>query len=731
MELINSPDFEAIKTLLSDICTSKTPHPKLMKLRELLADYFNSFDTIKNNSKAIIFTQSRNTAQEISIFINENQKIQSAIFIGQSGRISTRIPKEKQEKSKKHKNLAFLDKYIVPEENHPKMEEGDIIPDPKESVRRQETDKGNTKCPGMSQKEQFATIQAFKENKLNTLIATCIGEEGLDIGDVDLIICYDSGFSPIRMIQRKGRTGRHRDGKVIVLLMEGKEMNSYMQNIKKSEGLIKSLKKCSMLYEQDDKNKTKGKKELKFYPFNPRMVPEEECPTLILKNTLLAENEQITEEKVEQKKTKKQKSIKWKNETEENNNINDNSKNGVRNDNKIVYDTSEQKEISIEKENDKKVNNFIELPKDDCDDITFLNTEKQKDYVEENINHESKNSEKEKENSEQNNGFENVNPNLKDSKKEQEPILDGEIGEKKIKRKYTKKKKNDNNDDPINKEEKDLQKKKRPYTRKKQNVNLQQQVIRDEKETEKENKEDNMIGVEKEQRKINQVNQDENDQQHYQNMNEDQQIDFKIPEEAKNSENKKNDFENQSIKGEDDDDKEISEKENVKPRNEPECEKLDQEIDLLINENTMMTFNDCDEEDDIKKLQDEILELDPDNEQINFERMEDALEKLLEQSNQKSIDFSMNPFLENSKKKSIQTSNTNSFDSTLDKVIDDIVGTYESSQKKVDDKVEDYDEFELVDRLLDDYEKKNEKKRKFSATSTNLNLKVKQIKHNC
>ena len=91
----------------------------------------------------------------------------------------------------------------------------------------------------------------------------------------------------------------------------------------------------------------------------------------------------------------------------------------------------------------------------------------------------------------------------------------------------------------------------------------------------------------------------------------------------------------------------------------------------------------------------------------------------------------MNPFLENSKKKSIQTSNTNSFDSTLDKVIDDIVGTYESSQKKVDDKVEDYDEFELVDRLLDDYEKKNEKKRKFSATSTNLNLKVKQIKHNC
>ena len=55
------------------------------------------------------------------------------------------------------------------------------------------------------------------------LVATCIAEEGLDIGEVDLIICYDSGFSPIRMIQRMGRTGRKRDGKIIILLTEGKE----------------------------------------------------------------------------------------------------------------------------------------------------------------------------------------------------------------------------------------------------------------------------------------------------------------------------------------------------------------------------------------------------------------------------------------------------------------------------------------------------------------------------
>ena len=52
----------------------------------------------------------------------------------------------------------------------------------------------------MDQKTQIRVIRDFKAGKYNTLIATCVGEEGLDIGEVDMIICYDSGFSPIRMI---------------------------------------------------------------------------------------------------------------------------------------------------------------------------------------------------------------------------------------------------------------------------------------------------------------------------------------------------------------------------------------------------------------------------------------------------------------------------------------------------------------------------------------------------
>jgi Fanconi anemia group M protein len=45
-----------------------------------------------------------------------------------------------------------------------------------------------------------------------------VGEEGLDIGDVDLIISYDCLASPVRMVQRLGRTGRAGKGRVIILI---------------------------------------------------------------------------------------------------------------------------------------------------------------------------------------------------------------------------------------------------------------------------------------------------------------------------------------------------------------------------------------------------------------------------------------------------------------------------------------------------------------------------------
>lgn len=71
-------------------------------------------------------------------------------------------------------------------------------------------------------------VQKFRSGGYNTLVSTCVGEEGLDIGDVDLIICFDSHKSPIRLVQRMGRTGRKRAGRIVMLVTEGKEEKVYL-----------------------------------------------------------------------------------------------------------------------------------------------------------------------------------------------------------------------------------------------------------------------------------------------------------------------------------------------------------------------------------------------------------------------------------------------------------------------------------------------------------------------
>ncbi|XP_025026229.1 Fanconi anemia group M protein isoform X2 [Python bivittatus] len=76
---------------------------------------------------------------------------------------------------------------------------------------------------GFTQKEQLEVVKRFREGGYNTLVSTCVGEEGLDIGEVDLIICFDAQKSPIRLVQRMGRTGRKRQGRIVVILSEGRE----------------------------------------------------------------------------------------------------------------------------------------------------------------------------------------------------------------------------------------------------------------------------------------------------------------------------------------------------------------------------------------------------------------------------------------------------------------------------------------------------------------------------
>ncbi len=96
---------------------------------------------------------------------------------------------------------------------------------------------------GMSQKEQVERLEKLEEGIFNTIVATTVGEEGLDIPAVDLVVFYEPVASEIRTIQRRGRTGREKSGKVIVLIAKDTRDEAYYWKSKHRERRMKETLK--------------------------------------------------------------------------------------------------------------------------------------------------------------------------------------------------------------------------------------------------------------------------------------------------------------------------------------------------------------------------------------------------------------------------------------------------------------------------------------------------------
>jgi ERCC4-related helicase len=164
--LLDDNRIKEIQTLLNSL---KIEHPKTRYLVELLLkqSIFRSQDKqeladrgdLIKRVKALVFTHYRDTARKVVEILTESG-IKAARFVGQAKR------------------------------------ELDI---------------------GMSQAEQSAVLESFRNGEFDVLVATSIAEEGLDIPEVDLVVFYEPIPSEIRYIQRKGRTGRKSSGWVIIL----------------------------------------------------------------------------------------------------------------------------------------------------------------------------------------------------------------------------------------------------------------------------------------------------------------------------------------------------------------------------------------------------------------------------------------------------------------------------------------------------------------------------------
>ncbi|XP_067894968.1 Fanconi anemia group M protein isoform X5 [Heterodontus francisci] len=190
-------------------------HPKLQKLEEVVVGHFKSWTQSGGpnaseqnvdgvNTRVMIFSSFRDSVQEIAEMLSKHQPLVRVMtFVGHSSGKNTK---------------------------------------------------------GFTQKEQLEVMKRFREGGYNTLVSTCVGEEGLDIGEVDLIICFDAQKSPIRLVQRMGRTGRKRQGRIVVLLAEGREERNYNQSQCSKRNIYKTIL-------------GNGNKSFHLYANSPRMVP--------------------------------------------------------------------------------------------------------------------------------------------------------------------------------------------------------------------------------------------------------------------------------------------------------------------------------------------------------------------------------------------------------------------------------------------------------------------------
>lgn len=124
---------------------------------------------------------------------------------------------------------------------------------------------GGAMC-ALTQKEQLQIMSDFRSGISNVLVATSIGEEGLDVGEVELIVCFDiCSSNPTRFVQRIGRTGRQKRGYVVMLVTEGREQQLLKEVLAQKDQLNRKLLTSPLI-----------KRSL--YEHAPRLVPPQLNP---------------------------------------------------------------------------------------------------------------------------------------------------------------------------------------------------------------------------------------------------------------------------------------------------------------------------------------------------------------------------------------------------------------------------------------------------------------------
>jgi len=194
----------------------------------VLLDYFNKLNSDakkKSSSKATKILASDGRLQRIYLELKKNAEFSPENLIHPKYHILVKIIQDELYNNPPSKILVFVKlrdsiKNIV----HSLKDIKSIKP-----VRFVGQSTKSQDDKGLSQKRQIEILDEFKQGIYNTLVGTNVAEEGLDIAECDLVIFYDVVASEIRLIQRKGRTARHREGRVVILYTKGTRDDVYLR----------------------------------------------------------------------------------------------------------------------------------------------------------------------------------------------------------------------------------------------------------------------------------------------------------------------------------------------------------------------------------------------------------------------------------------------------------------------------------------------------------------------
>ncbi len=161
--------------------------------------------------------------------------------------------------------------------NNEKLERVLMFVNRKDTARKlsEKLDRYGQKCSVLSgdiaQDKRFKVLEAFKNGKINILVATDVAARGLHIEDISHVINYDLPYEPEHYIHRIGRTGRA--GSKGISISFADEMSSFF--IPKIEEVLGNKIECEYPSEDLDKPLPRPQKK---YVSKPKPAPKKRRP---------------------------------------------------------------------------------------------------------------------------------------------------------------------------------------------------------------------------------------------------------------------------------------------------------------------------------------------------------------------------------------------------------------------------------------------------------------------